>query len=363
MAHILYHFAHSVFGGVERYGHSIIEGLHGRGHKISILAPPGLMQAGMQEAVGHLIEAVYELPASTQARLATITKTLWQVKPDIFHVIDYDFVAPFVPFAWPNTRLFMTVHTPAVRYAHNKKAELLRAAMVKLPFTTMVLSDENRVRAHENYGFHFNNLKTVCLGLPESRFNFETSKAQCREDHDLPSDKILIGTVCRLATQKRLERMLSLAERLKDLKNIQFVIAGYGECETELKALAKQKSLENILKFQGTVSPPEPFVKTLDIFLMTSDFEGLPASGIEAFAMGVPLVGSRVPGILDLVGQSQAAALFEPDDLDTAEQILRDWIADPELLKKRSKLARELYLEKYTLTTMLDRLEAVYSDS
>ena len=97
----------------------------------------------------------------------------------------------------------------------------------------------------------------------------------------------LIGGAGRLVSQKNFERFLRIARRLQDIdSSYQFVIAGSGPLDQSLRRKAGDLGVK--VQWLGVQPSLDRFFRSIDLFLLTSDFEGLPMTLLEALQYGVP---------------------------------------------------------------------------
>lgn len=126
------------------------------------------------------------------------------------------------------------------------------------------------------------------------------------------------STICsvgRLTFQKRYDRLLRLAKRLKDDKReVDFWLLGIGPLELELKKLADDLGILENVKFLGFQQNPYPYIKAADIFLSTSMTEGYPLVICEALCLEKPIVATNVTGSKEILGDSEYGLLTEEDD-------------------------------------------------
>ena len=89
---------------------------------------------------------------------------------------------------------------------------------------------------------------------------------------------------------------------------IQLTIVGNGRCRGALETRARERGIEDVVRFTGRVPTGAPVREMLDgadLFVLASKTEGLPRAMIEAMARGLPCIGSAVGGIPELIGASE----------------------------------------------------------
>ncbi|MFI3326634.1 MAG: glycosyltransferase family 1 protein [Clostridia bacterium] len=117
-------------------------------------------------------------------------------------------------------------------------------------------------------------------------------------------DKVVIGNVGRFATQKNHSRLIDIFHEIqKNNENSVLLLVGTGELMNEVKTKTKTLGIEEKVKFLGFRDDTKKLFQVMDVFLMPSLYEGLPITGVEAQASGLPCVFSstitRQAAILD----------------------------------------------------------------
>ncbi|MEO8206385.1 MAG: glycosyltransferase, partial [Chthoniobacterales bacterium] len=116
-----------------------------------------------------------------------------------------------------------------------------------------------------------------------------------RQKFGLPADAVIVGGVGRLHPQKNFALFLEIAALLRE-PHVVFALAGTGPEEAMLRQKAADLGLGERLIFTGLVSDMAAFYSTLDVLLLTSRYEGMPMTVLEAMASGVPVIGSDLDG-------------------------------------------------------------------
>lgn len=123
-------------------------------------------------------------------------------------------------------------------------------------------------------------------------------------------NKFTICMVGRLNQQKRYDRALEVARKLKETGyNLEFWILGDGEQMTRLRDKVKEYDLEDYFLLKGFIKPPYPYMKQSDILLISSESEGFSLVACEAFCLGVPVVSTKTSGPTELIKSSRAGLL------------------------------------------------------
>lgn len=147
-------------------------------------------------------------------------------------------------------------------------------------------------------------LQVIGLGVnappPVSDTQVAALRAQLLGDGDR-----LILTLVRLAHQKGVDILIDCAAQLLQTHpGWRFAVAGDGPDEAKLRALATEKGVLPALSFIGRTSEPHLHLRAADLFLLTSRWEALPFTIVEAFQAGCPSVATACSGVVELIDDS-----------------------------------------------------------
>ncbi len=156
----------------------------------------------------------------------------------------------------------------------------------------------------------------------------------------LSDDEIVIGNAGTLSRQKGQHMLIDMAVLLQR-ENIKFkiLIAGEGEFEQKLKLLAHKKNVADKIVFLGYVPNIKSFMRSIDIFVLPSLWEGFGYSMIEAMASAVPVVAFNTSSNPEICGEEQFLA--EPFDINEITWHVKQLALDAGLRRKHGDLARE----------------------
>lgn len=129
-----------------------------------------------------------------------------------------------------------------------------------------------------------------------------------------PKRNVII-TAARLESQKRQDLLIEVfAEFKKNHPNYELHIYGDGTKLGELKALSSKLGIADFVKFPGVVNDLWKKMKSCRMFVMTSLFEGMSNSLIEAMCLGLPCISTKVSGAVDLIKSNENGVLIDIDD-------------------------------------------------
>lgn len=172
----------------------------------------------------------------------------------------------------------------------------------------------------------------------------------------------LIGTAARLTAQKNPALFLDAAAIvLRDCPDARFVWCGGGELAEAAWARARALEIDHACAFLGHRADVAGVMAALDVFWLTSNYEGMPYALLEALALRLPIVATDVVGSRDVVAGT-AGLLVPPGD---APALARATLALARSPDRRAALGRAAYArfqERYTLDRMLRAVEHLYQD-
>ena len=143
----------------------------------------------------------------------------------------------------------------------------------------------------------------------------------------------IVGFFGRLSEEKGPDLFVEIAERLKHEKNILFVIGGQGVMENAVRAQIARRGLEDSVKMLGFCSV-ETHLACCDLLLLPSRQDGRPNVVMEAMAMGVPVIASRVGGLAELVQEGYSGYLCDAVDTRQFAEKIAMLAHDPVLCEK-----------------------------
>jgi glycosyltransferase involved in cell wall biosynthesis len=173
---------------------------------------------------------------------------------------------------------------------------------------------------------------TVHSGIDLQRFANSKNTGKLHKEYNLPSELPIIGNVSAIAEQKDYFTFVNTAELLlKQGLQAKFFIIGDGPMRTEIENFVKQKQLANDIIFTGFRKDIPEILPELNVFLITSQTEGLGTTILDAFACRVPVVATKGGGIPELVKESETGLLAEIYDTEQLAHKVTRLLTDLEL--------------------------------
>ena len=179
-------------------------------------------------------------------------------------------------------------------------------------------------------------------------------------------DSNLIIWVGRFVPEKGLVYFLrAMRTVVEEHHDVRLVLVGDGPLRTELVKWVNKLGLTGKVDFVGSVGRVEvaELLSKSSIFVFPSLREGLPLSVLEAMACGVPVVGSDIPGVNDVVTHGENGFLVLPKDSKGLAESVLALLDDDELRRRFGEEARKVMVDDYGWDDVLGKIEKIYDDT
>ncbi len=176
----------------------------------------------------------------------------------------------------------------------------------------------------------------------------------------IPLDKKIIGMVACFKPQKAPLDFVRIARILKDSRDdVHFIMIGDGELRERIEEEIEKLELKENFSLLGWRKDVEEIFKIVDVFVLTSLWEGLPQVIPQAYASGVPMVVTDVDGNKEFVEDGINGFTFKPHDLHSASEKISEIVENHELREKFVKEGRKK-LKEFEAVFMVQSQENLY---
>ncbi len=206
---------------------------------------------------------------------------------------------------------------------------------------------------------------TIANGIDLKRFAMtdEQKRRHERQHLGLQASPV-IGIIARLSDVKGIDILIKAMPRvLKEYPGAVAVIAGQGPEEAYLKKLTLDLRLTEHVLFRDFIDEPQDLLCAFDVFVMPSLMEGLGLSVIEAQACGIPVIVSKVGGLIDLVEDGQSGFLTAVHDPEALAGRIIAILRDPDLAQRMAAKARTKVEHHFSVGLMLMKTLDVYEQN
>jgi glycosyltransferase involved in cell wall biosynthesis len=191
--------------------------------------------------------------------------------------------------------------------------------------------------------------------------NTSVDKLAKRQQLNIPIEAFILLSVGELNKNKNHETIIRALGYI-DNSEIHYVICGKGQLEKHLKDLCVELGVEERVHLLGFREDIIEICKVSDTFVFPSNREGLSVALMEAMACGLPIVCSNIRGNNDLIEDGTNGYLVNKNIPQEYGECLTKLIDNRELIQQMRNL-NLLKINEYALTTVLDRLKMIYSES
>jgi glycosyltransferase involved in cell wall biosynthesis len=165
----------------------------------------------------------------------------------------------------------------------------------------------------------------------------------------------------RLVEGKGLLELLEAWPRVvRDVPQAHLVILGSGPLEAEIRGRAAVASVGGHVHLVGEMSDVRPYLRTAAAFVLPSRAEGLPNAMLEAMAMGLPCVATRIGPIVEIATHGKEALLVPVQDPGQLASALSAVLRQPEMSSRLGHAARKRVEAEFSLERQVDALETLY---
>jgi glycosyltransferase involved in cell wall biosynthesis len=172
--------------------------------------------------------------------------------------------------------------------------------------------------------------------------------------------KFVVGFFGRLSEEKGPDVFIEIATQLRDREGIEFIMAGGGPLEEKIRESIAGRLLHN-LRFLGFVDARE-YLPRCDVLVVCSRLDGRPNSVMEAQAMGVPVIASRVGGLPEMVSEGRTGLLVDSEDVCGFARAILDLSGDRSRYEQMRQAARPWAEQHFSLRGSIDEYMELLRD-
>jgi glycosyltransferase involved in cell wall biosynthesis len=255
--------------------------------------------------------------------------------------------------------LLHTVHNLAEREIEPGLRWLQRYAL-NHGVVPVAVAEEVAVSLERLYGIH--QCRVISNGIPTDHYarpQIPRDKWRAREGFE--EKDVLFVCVARFAPQKNHALLLkAFAQGPASDPNAHLVLVGEGDLRERLEEQSVSLGLARQVRFLGLRSDIPDLLGAMDVFVLSSDYEGNPLSVMEAMAAGLPIVSTAVGGVPDLFENGKEGFLVPPGDALGLAKSMVSLLGNQEPRQSLGAAAAWRAREKFDMSTMVQAYEALY---
>lgn len=348
--------------GGERQTLLLATGLRDRGHVAEIVCPPGAPLGERARAAGL---PVTEMPLRGELNLRAIgrLRRLFRNRAADIVQMHTSHAHTLGTLARLGRRRPRTIVARRVDYSiHRSGTPGFTQLKYRMGVDRYIAISEAIRDVLVDDGIPTKNISVVHSGVvPHSETN--TSRAQIRESIGVPTDAVVVGNVAHLACHKgQIHLVRAFPAVVAEHPNAHLVIVGDGEERDALEAEIAKLNLAGHVHLAGFQSDVAAWLASFDFFAMPSEQEGLCTSLLDALFAGLPVIGSEVGGIPEIIEDGVTGLLAPVGDSPALARAVSRYIADPEYARKLAATGGEKVRAHFSADAMVEGSLRVYRE-
>jgi glycosyltransferase involved in cell wall biosynthesis len=357
---ILYMLPELTVGGVETHVMALSSGMTRYGHNVTVISNGGALVERLREAgVEHISLPIHrKSPVAINEMARRVREIISDRRIDVVHA--HSRVPAWVAhFALRKSKIAFII-TAHGQYAPHVGSRIM-ARGDRIICVSKVILDHMA----DKLGADRAKMLVIYNGIDIEQAAREREgirpPAETKKSLGIPEGAPVIGSIGRLTVTKGLRFFVDAFKRVRDAKpGAKAVLVGDGPMRKELQERAAELGIADDLLFTGVRTDIFDLLGIMDVYVVSSLYEGFPMGCLEAMSSRVPIVATRVGGIPEMLDHGRTALLAEPKDpKKLSEEIVR-LIGQPELAARLTEAGYQDVVSRFSEKKMLDDILQVY---
>ncbi len=187
------------------------------------------------------------------------------------------------------------------------------------------------------------------------------TRPQVRQQYGIPEQAIVIGFVGRIVRDKGLIELMQAWQTIRaDFADAHLLVVGEAEPQDPLPPETEARLRQDPrVHLAGVVRDMPPMYAAMDFIVLPTYREGFPVVPLEAAAMGLPVIATRIPGCIDAIEDGVTGTLVPPRDAEALAEAMRGYLLDAERRRQQGRNGRRRVLRDFRPEEMA---ESVYGE-
>lgn len=282
-----------------------------------------------------------------------LAKILNKIKPDVIHSHLSSNLYLCYYYFWHKKQYGVhTIHNQAEKELNGHNRKIMQYLYRHRNVKAVAISDEIEKSVFKVYDIAKEKVALINNGVDLNRY------AAPNRQFDGCKNFVAVG---RLSKQKNHQLMLNAFKRIVEKHpDAKLNILGDGDLRPAVEKQIAEGNLQNNVQLLGNGVGVEEFLAAADCFLMSSNFEGLPLSMVEAMASGLPIVSTKAGGITDLVCDGENGFLAELGDENGLVLAMEKMIANEYLMEMSKKSIEKA--KEYSIDICVSKYETLFAN-
>jgi len=290
-----------------------------------------------------------------------LAKLLRQQKIDLVHTHNN---APFYygTIAAKIARIPVIIHTEHRESDRRGKKIVLMSKLLSRGINTIVADCQNVVDFLCNVrGISNAKIRIIFNGIDINKYTNSLDVLKKKQELGIDKDSLIIGNVARLVPMKDHMNLLEAFHSInKSLPNTKLVIVGDGKLRKDLEKRAEELNLDGSVIFLGIRTDIPEILNVFDVFVLSSESEGLSLSLLEAMAASKPVVATNVGGNSEVIDDGATGLLVPPKNSKGLADALIKILSNKELSNSIGIAGQRKVKERFSLEFMTKEYEELY---
>lgn len=203
-------------------------------------------------------------------------------------------------------------------------------------------------------------IEIIYNGVDISKFDIQIDKKTKRQEIGLPEHALIIGCIGKFRPEKGQKYLIwAMPEILQKFPDAVLALVGDGEEKEKLDKLIKSLELEQSVKLFGERQDVPEILKTFDVFVNPSLYEGMSNSILEAMAAKIPIAASDIPSNAEIIENGKTGLLMPVMNIEKIAESVIQILSSPELAKKLSSAAFQK-VQNFTIEKTIEKLNVFF---
>ena len=203
----------------------------------------------------------------------------------------------------------------------------------------------------------------IRAGIDVNYYKNYKPRADFKKSLNLAPDAKIVTTIGPFKPQKNLPDFIRAAElAAKSVPEAVFLIAGDGDFRKQLEEQIEKTGLKNKIILLGWRTDIAEILTSSDIFVLTSLWEGLPCTILEAMCCAKPVIANAVDGVKEIISEGENGYQTQPYDYKNTAQKIIDLLKNVSLLKEMSAKAKISVTEEFDINYAVKQHENLYAE-
>jgi glycosyltransferase involved in cell wall biosynthesis len=348
-----------VAGGSEMYAFTVAAGLDSQKYRSAMCAldKGGAIEEEIRRA-GIPLEVMHRRPGLDFGLMWKLYKLFRKYKVDVVHTHHFNqLFYSLIGARLAGARVIHTEHS--VEYFKRRRLRVALRWMSVFCDKVLAIGEEGARALSEQIGIPQSKLEIIRAGIDTEAFN--QSRSEARRELGIEESARVAIIVARLFPEKNhrlLLRAFSLVARR--IEKARLLIVGDGFEEDSIRSEIERLHLRDRVEMLGVRRDVARLLAASDVFVLSSDREGLPIAALEAMAARRPVVATSVGDLPLVVRDGETGRLVPASDEKAMAEALIELLSDTARARLMGERARLMVAEGFSLQAMIERHAALY---